>query len=279
MSATSAVNRPRRRRWSSAGAIRYRVLGPSSSQPGVIVLSPIVAAAIVGSCHGSSAVAIVCSRLERKRGSASHTDRSACSAGCAPGRAAGLEQLGWFVFACCCDPGEDLAHRQVAVRGGEQQRREEPRAGGPPECLVRVARGAVVADAEEPCGGATCAFPCAGGEDRRPRGVWQPGGAGRVEDPDLAPRGPGGVGVVHDVALDRCGQRGARPLQAARARRARSSCPTARGRAPSPTHAARRRSVLPWWTPSVTRPGSGSRTRSASSSPREANRAARAPFP
>ena len=51
---------------------------------GVASYVAIVAAAIAGSCQASSAVATVCSRLERNRGSASHTDCSASKAGLAP---------------------------------------------------------------------------------------------------------------------------------------------------------------------------------------------------
>ena len=84
-SAISAVNSPRSRRWSCAGAVRYSVLRPASSQSASIAPAVAVAAAIRGSCQASSAVAAVCSTDERKRSSASHTDSSASSAGAGAG--------------------------------------------------------------------------------------------------------------------------------------------------------------------------------------------------
>jgi hypothetical protein len=59
----------------------YSVLAPSSSQSALIRDSPIVAPATCGSCHASSAVAIVCSRLETNRWSAPLTDWIASIAG------------------------------------------------------------------------------------------------------------------------------------------------------------------------------------------------------
>jgi hypothetical protein len=41
----------------------------------------------------------------------------------------------------------------------------------------------------------------------------EPGASGRVEDEDLADLGPGGVGVVDDVGLDRGRERRAVPLE------------------------------------------------------------------
>jgi hypothetical protein len=108
---------------------------------------------------------------------------------------------------------QDVGHRELAVGGGEQQRREEPGAGGLPERLVRAATSALVADAEQVRGGPSRALPGVRGGYRRPRRMGESGGSCRVEDEDLTDARPCGLGVVDDVGFDRRREHWALPFE------------------------------------------------------------------
>ncbi len=191
------------------------------------------------------------------------------------GGGAGFEQLGGLLLrrslrsrrAPRASSGRRVRRRAAAARGTAiPPGARTPRRLSAP-CRARRRRAAVRRCAGRPPRSAEATIGDHGalGKPQEPRGV---------EDPDLAARGSGDVGVWTTSLLIDVESSGPSHSSSAGTTRPRV-LPACEGPTSSTDARCSAATSVRWWTPRVTRPACGRRTRSSASSPREAKRAAR----